>query len=175
MSPLFVRAVRLRSGAPRDENAPMPLSCPDCAAEMPETAAFCPSCGRPMQTVARAHGRVGALTENLAGALAYLTFIPAIFFLFRRPYNQNRFLRFHCFQCLLLCLAGISIAAALKLASLILILIPILGPLLVTLVSVVTLLALLVLWTVLVVKAFQGEMFQLPVLGDFADRYAEPL
>jgi len=27
---------------------PMPLSCPDCAFRMPETAAFCPGCGRSM-------------------------------------------------------------------------------------------------------------------------------
>jgi uncharacterized membrane protein len=33
-------------------------------------------------------------------------------------------------------------------------------------------LAFLVVWVVLVVKALQGEMFKLPVVGDFAERRA---
>jgi uncharacterized membrane protein len=48
--------------------------------------------------------------------------------------------------------------------------IPVLGPLLVLLVSMVVVLAAVVIWLVLVVKAFQGEMFKLPWLGDFAAR-----
>jgi uncharacterized membrane protein len=50
-----------------------------------------------------------------------------------------------------------------------------LGPLLVVLVSTVVALGIFVIWLVLVVKAFQGEMFQLPVLGEFAaQQVAEP-
>jgi len=60
----------------------------------------------------------------------------------------------------------------LKLAGLVLFIIPVLGPLLVLLVSTVVGLAAVVIWLVLVVKAFQGEMFQLPFLGDFAARQA---
>jgi uncharacterized membrane protein len=33
-------------------------------------------------------------------------------------------------------------------------------------------LAALVTWVVLVVKAFQGEMFKLPGLGDFSEQHA---
>jgi len=36
----------------------------------------------------------------------------------------------------------------------------------------VVVLAAIVIWLVLVVKAFQGEMFQLPMLGEFAAQYA---
>ena len=70
-------------------------ACPDCAAQMPETAAFCPSCGRSVQTEARAQGKVGALSEPIAGGLAYFTFVPAIVFLVVEPYKNNRFVRFH--------------------------------------------------------------------------------
>lgn len=147
-------------------------ACPHCAAQMPETAAFCPGCGRAMQTEARAHGKVGALPEAIAGALAYVTFIPAIVFLVLEPYKKNRFVRFHSVQCLLLWGAVILLAIVLKLAGLVLFIIPVLGPLLVLLVSTVVGLAAVVIWLVLVVKAFQGEMFQLPVLGDFAARQA---
>ncbi len=152
-------------------NVPL-TSCPHCGAQIPETAAFCPGCGRPMQTETRAQGTVGALRENIAGALAYLTFIPAIVFLVLEPYNKNRFVRFHSVQCLLLWGAAILLAIALKLASVVLFIIPVLGPLLVLLVSTVVGLAAVVIWLVLVVKAFQGEMFKLPMLGDLAGQYA---
>lgn len=149
------------------------LSCPDCAAQMPETAGFCPGCGRAMHARARAQGKVGTLSEPIAGALAYVTFIPAIVFLILDPYNRNRFVRFHSFQCLLLWGAGILLAILLKLAGLLLFFIPVLGPLLVVLVSTVVGLGAVVIWLVLVVKAFQGEMFQLPLLGVLAARQAD--
>ena len=148
----------------------MPISCPHCAAQMPETAAFCPGCGRAMQAAPQAQGKVGVFAENVAGALAYVTLVPAIVFLLRHPYNRNRFVRFHSLQSLLLWVAGLLIGAALKLAGLVLFLIPVLGPLLVLLSSVVALLAAVVIWLVLVVKALQGEMFKLPVLGEFAEQ-----
>jgi uncharacterized membrane protein len=142
---------------------------------MPQTAAFCPACGRAMQAETRAQGTVGVFPENIAGALAYFTFIPAIVFLVLVPYNKNRFLRFHSFQCLLLWGAAILIGIALKLASVVLFIVPVLGPLLVWVVAVVVVLAAIVIWLVLVVKAFQGEMFQLPMLGEFAAQYAGPI
>jgi len=121
----------------------------------------------PLATI-RARGRVGLLTENIAGAVAYLTFIPAVVFLVLEPYKTNRFVRFHSVQCLLLWGAGIVLAIALKLASVVLFIIPVLGPLLVVVVSTVVALGMFVIWLVLVVKAAQGEMFQLPLLGEFA-------
>src|SRR5579863_1913798 len=150
----------------------MALSCPHCSAQMPDAAAFCPGCGRPMQTATRAQGKVGMLPEAIAGALGYFTFIPATFFLAASPYNRNRFVRFHSLQCLFFTLACLLIGIGIKLASLILFLIPVLGPLLVSLTSIVAVLAAVVLWLVLVVKAFQGEMFMLPVLGELAERQA---
>jgi uncharacterized membrane protein len=62
---------------------------------------------------------------------------------------------------------------ALKLAGLLLFIIPVLGPLLVLVVSTVAGLAAVAIWLVLVVKAFQGVMFKLPLLGDFAAQHAE--
>jgi uncharacterized membrane protein len=147
-------------------------SCPHCAAQMPATAAFCPGCGLPLQTETRAQGKVGALPENIAGALAYLTFVPAIVFLLVEPYNKNRFVRFHSVQCLLLGGAAILLGIALKLASVVLLIIPVLGPLVVLVVSTVVALAVVVIWLVLVIKAFQGDMFKLPLLGDLAGQQA---
>ncbi len=128
-----------------------------------------------MHVEARAQGSVGVLPENVGGALAYFTFIPAIIFLVVEPYKKNRFLRFHSVQCLLLWAAAILIAIALKLASVVLFIVPVLGPLLVWVVAAVVVLAAIVIWLVLVLKAFQGEMFHLPMLGEFAAQYASSM
>lgn len=119
-----------------------------------------------------AEGKVGPLPVNLAGALAYFSFVPAIVFLFVDPYRKSRFVRFHSIQCLLLWGAVIVLAAVLRLAGLVVFFIPLLGPLVVAVVDVVVALAAVFLWLVLVVKAFQGEMFKLPILGDFAEQHS---
>ncbi len=38
------------------------------------------------------------LSDNAAGALAYVTIIPAIIFLIVEPYNKNSYIRFHAWQ-----------------------------------------------------------------------------
>ena len=73
--------------------------CPTCGTEIPD-GATCPRC-----PVAAAPGSATApsgagLSDNLAGALAYLTIIPAIVFLVIEPFNRRRFVRFHAFQCI---------------------------------------------------------------------------
>ncbi|MGA3318968.1 MAG: hypothetical protein ABSC64_21335 [Candidatus Korobacteraceae bacterium] len=104
------------------------------------------------------------MAENVAGMLAYFTIIPAIIFLLIEPYNRNRFVRFHSFQCLFTCAALIVFQIVL---SLFLYFIPVL-------VGVYGLLGLaeLALWILLVVKAYQHEMFKLPIVGDLAEKQA---
>jgi uncharacterized membrane protein len=163
----------------------MPFSCPDCAVQLPETAAFCPGCGRSMSgriapavstpEATGARGRVGFFPEPIAGALAYFTFIPAIVFLVLQPYSKNRFVRFHSIQCLLLWVATLATLAALKLMGVILFMIPRAGPLFTLLLYVVVGIGGFVIWLVLIVKALQGQMFKLPTLGDFAEQHAVSL
>jgi uncharacterized membrane protein len=136
---------------------------------MPDTAAFCPGCGRTMRTVERARGTVGVLPETLAGALAYFL-LPAIVFLLVEPYNKNRFVRFHSFQGFGVYLAGVVVVAILRIVGFALFFIPVLGHLLVWLTSMVVALAFFMILVVLVVKALQGEMFKLPLVGEFAER-----
>lgn len=116
--------------------------------------------------------KVGLLAENIAGALAYLTIIPAIVFLLREPYRRNRFVRFHSVQCLLLGATGALAALALKVGSMLLFIIPFVGPLFTVLVLVIVGLGAVAVWIVLVVKALQGEMFKLPALGEYAEQQA---
>ena len=139
---------------------------------MPDAAAFCPGCGQGMPPVERVQGKVGALSRTLAGALAYCTIVPAIIFLLIEPYNRDRFVRFHSFQCIGFWLAAVVIGAILRAAAFLLGFVPLLGYLAILLLSMVTSLGLLAIWVVLVVKALQGEMFKLPLVGDFAEQHA---
>ena len=122
----------------------------------------------------RSRGTVGILRENLAGALAYFL-VPAIVFLLVEPYNKNRFVRFHSFQCIGVWLAAVVAAAVLRILGVVLVVIPRLGPLLVWLLSMLVILAFIMTWIVLVVKALLGEMFKLPVVGEFAEKQAKQI
>jgi uncharacterized membrane protein len=126
-----------------------------------------------MPPVERVQGHVGALPRTIAGALAYFTIIPAIVFLLVEPCNRDRFLRFHSFQCIGFWLAALVIGAVVRAAAFLLFFVPLLGYLVVLLLSMVTSLGLFAIWVVLIVKALQGEMFKLPVVGDFAEQHAD--
>lgn len=166
--------LRDNSSSSMETVSSMTLSCPSCAARMPETAAFCPGCGAAMMEPVRAKGKIGAFPENVAAGLAYLPLIPAIIFLAVSPYNRNLLIRFHSVQSLVYCAAVMVAAAAIRIVGFFLGLIPIVGPLLLALVYVLGSLAAIMLWAVLFVKALQGERFKLPALGDFAETYARP-
>jgi uncharacterized membrane protein len=148
----------------------VPLSCPRCGIQMPDNTAFCPGCG--WNTAQPVLGTTGGIRDNIAGALAYFTFIPAIVFLVAAPFKKSRFIRFHSFQSIFLTLAAVGAGLVLKLLFLILSLIPWLGHLLLLLISVIVFLGCVILWLVLLVKALQGEMFRLPLIGDLAERQA---
>jgi uncharacterized membrane protein len=96
------------------------------------------------------------LSENTACALAYVTFIPALIFLLVPPYNQSAKIRFHAIQELGLSVVWMCLS--------IIFVVPILG----WLVGMLGFLCLLVLWVMCILKASQGGVFKLPVLGDFA-------
>ena len=75
--------------------------------------------------------------------------IPAIVFLLVDPYNRDRFVRFHSFQCIGFWLAAVVIGAGLRVAGLLLFFVPLLGYLMVLLLSMVVSLGFFVIWVVL--------------------------
>ena len=156
------------------ETAAVLKSCPDCAAQMPNSAAFCPGCGRSMLTQPVARQKLGVLSENLLGAMTYFTFLPALAFLLLDPYRKNSFLRYHSVQCLLFWLVSMAATVLVRLLVWLLMFIPIVGPLFEGLLVTIAALAALFTWIVLLVKAFQGERFRLPVIGDLAEHYSGP-
>jgi uncharacterized membrane protein len=99
------------------------------------------------------------------GALAYVTIIPAIIFLVIEPYSKNPFVRFHSFQCLFF--AGAVFA--LNIANMILSMIPFIG--LLTIASgMLIFFGAVAVWALLVFRAYQGEKFKLPMIGDLAEK-----
>ena len=97
------------------------------------------------------------LDANVAAALSYLVgFVTGIIFLLVE--KENRFVRFHAMQSTLLFAGIVAIDILLQI-------VPILGAL-VVLIVVIPLSA--VLWLLLMFKAFQGEEFKLPLVGQMA-------
>jgi uncharacterized membrane protein len=139
---------------------------------MPDAAAFCPRCGRRMIAAPGAARGTGFLPENFAGALAYITCIPAIVFLARKPFDQNHFVRFHSWQSIFMTVAAVVFGLALRIIFALLGFIPHLGYLLGWLAVLVTMLGWAILWAVALIKALQGEFFRVPVIGDIAEKQA---
>jgi uncharacterized membrane protein len=147
-------------------------SCPECTAQMPDSAAFCPGCGRSVQTESEVGQRSTVTRDTFLGACAYFTFLPALAFLLLDRYRGNWFVRFHSVQCLLLWLVSVAAAILVRVLTLLLLFIPMIGPLLAVLFVTIAALAALFLWIVVVVKALQGERFALPLIGGMAQKYS---
>ena len=101
------------------------------------------------------------LSDNAAGALAYVTIIPAILFLIIEPYNRNSYVRFHSWQCIFLSIAAFAV-------HMVLTVVPVIGWILVPFVS----LAFLVVWIIVLLKALKGDRYELPIIGKFAAQQA---
>jgi uncharacterized membrane protein len=98
------------------------------------------------------------LDENVAGLLCYaLWWVSGLIFVLIEP--ENKFVRFHAIQ-------SIAVFGVLNIAGFILGWIPVAGGFFAWILGVIG----FVLWIVLMVKAYQGTKFKLPVAGDFAEK-----
>lgn len=137
-----------------------------CAACASRASAGPAATGAPAATAASAQ----AMTDNVAGMLAYITIFPAIIFLVVAPYNRNRFVRFHSWQNIFFSIAWCILWMALS----IFVHIPVFGWLSI-LISPLILLGGFIIWVVLLIKANQGQMFKLPMIGDMAEKQANAM
>lgn len=109
------------------------------------------------------------LSQNAAGAISYITFVPAIVFLVLPPYNASPYVRFHAWQSILLNAAAVVIGFFLSFA---LVFFMVFGAYRLIAFTRLIWLAWFVLWLVCVVKALNGQRFKIPLLGDLAEKQA---
>jgi uncharacterized membrane protein len=161
--------------------------CTKCGADVAGVR-FCPKCGAPVGEAAAAGAAPnpgsyspppgaapsgaysgapseGGLSDNVAGALAYFTIIPAILFLVIDPFKTRRFVRFHSFQCLFFSAAAFVLWFALTVFGAVM---GFFGGFMILAVHLLVNIGVFVVWLIVVIKAYQGQEFRLPVIGDLA-------
>ena len=102
--------------------------------------------------------------DRALAALAYFTVIPAAVLLLLPGFRNHRFLRFHAWQSVLIW------ALFLVLTIIALVLSNVAAAVVFLLFGILAALAILFLWVVLSIKAWQGERFELPWFGELAGR-----
>jgi len=170
--------------------------CKNCGT--PTEGAFCPKCGTPAAAPAAGGSpppapadqpyvqnpapvaaaapapAAAAASENLIGALAYfLGFITGILFLVLAPYNQSKFVRFHAFQSIFYSVGLVLLLIALGIVSTILgMILPFAFGLLFGLLHLVIWIGSLIVWVMLMVRAYQNQRWSLPIIGALAAKQA---
>jgi uncharacterized membrane protein len=177
------------------------MQCPVCNNEVSPQQSFCNHCGAPLaaatapppesapppppvytQPPAYAPPPPGmvpppvaassGLSDSAAGAIAYITIIPAIIFLILEPYNRNPFVRFHSIQCLGLAVVSFALQISVSILGMIVHVIPIMGAVVTGLLHLAVFVCIFIAWLMCIIKASQGQWFKLPVIGDFAEKQA---
>ena len=98
------------------------------------------------------------MNQNVAGLLCYLAgwITGLIFFLIEK---ENRFVRFHAMQ-------SIITFGSLSVLFIVIGFMPFVNLILVPILAILQ----VILWIILMVKAYQGELFKLPMIGDIAEK-----
>jgi len=139
--------------------------CNMCGTQIADGTTTCAACrGKDAVSVTSGAG----MADNVAGMLAYVTFIPAVIFLVLEPYNKSRFVRFHAFQCIFLTVAAVAAHIVLGILTVVPFLVLLTFPL-----HALVSLAWLVASILLALKANQGQKYKLPVIGDLAEKQAD--
>jgi uncharacterized membrane protein len=110
------------------------------------------------------------LDENVEGALCYvLGFVTGIVFLLME--KDNKFVKFHAIQSIVISL--ILIIVNMLITTLLYSMFSYATMWLAASISSLISLVGLAILLVLIIKAFQGEMFKLPVIGDIAEKHSQ--
>ncbi len=107
------------------------------------------------------------ISDNGAGALAYITIIPAIIFLAMPPYNKSPYVRFHAWQSIFLTVAWIALFIVLAIVGRL----PFIGWFVWPFMLLIDL-GMFILWLVVVLKALNGSKFSIPIIGSLAEQQA---
>jgi len=153
-----------KCGATVSVETPKPTGvCAKCGTKNAEGTKYCQNCGSMLDT-SKVAGSTTSLEPNVAGLLCYvLGWITGLVFILIE--KENKFVRFHAMQSIVtfgaFCVLWIPFSILSQL--------DILRALFGILYTITGILA-FVLWIVLMVKAYQGERFKLPIAGDIADK-----
>jgi uncharacterized membrane protein len=121
------------------------------------------------------------LDENVASLIAYIAgwVSGLIFFLIEK---SSRLVRFHAMQAILLNVVVVVVWIVIMIIVSILVLI--LGQVSSALAGIVSLLSVLlylaagvgtlILWVMCLIKAYQGQMYKLPIIGEYAEKFSAP-
>jgi uncharacterized membrane protein len=115
-----------------------------------------------------ANGAIGK--ERLFAALSYLTFIPAVIFLSLNRFKHEPLVRFHSLQSIFFSLGLVAAGVMLRVVFWLCAFVPRYGYLFGSLAALLVGLGSVILWLVMIVKALQGELFKVPVIGHFAEK-----
>jgi uncharacterized membrane protein len=107
------------------------------------------------------------LSDNAASGLAYITIIPPIIFLIVEPFNRIPIVRFHSWQSIFLTIAWIVA----DVVAIILHRIPFIGWTMWFITPLIGV-AFFILWLIVLINAFNGKRFKLPIVGDLAEKQA---
>ena len=113
------------------------------------------------------------LDANIAGALSYFFGLlsGAVFFAIE---SESRFVKFHAMQSMLASVAAIVLWIVYMVLATILLHVPVLGWLVMLLLWTGLALGMLGLWLFCMFKAFQGDRFKLPIIGEVAEKQVWP-
>ncbi|HEX6716662.1 MAG TPA: DUF4870 domain-containing protein [Pyrinomonadaceae bacterium] len=132
----------------------------------------------PVQTAPATAKSSTGLDENVAALLSYITWVPGlIFFLIEK---DSRLVRFHAMQSLLLNGGAIVVGIVLWILSFVLLIITAqISGLLSTLLSIISglvafvfFIGILIAVILCLIKAYQGQYFKLPIVGNFAEKFS---
>jgi uncharacterized membrane protein len=111
------------------------------------------------------------MSSNVAGALCYLcTWLTGLIFLLIEPYKNDKTVRFHAFQAIFFAVGLIALYIAMFILAAILTVIH-LGILLIP-VWLVLGLGIFATWIFLMFKAYNNQIFKLPIIGELAAKQA---
>ncbi len=147
--------------------------CPKCGASQGDPAGATPGVQQPayappppVQPVA------GGMDDNMAGALCYLLgFITGVLFLVLEPYNKRPFVRFHAFQSVIFSVGWIILSIALSIVMGIMSAVMHMWLVFLPLRMLIGLLG-FILWLFCMYKAYNRELYQLPIVGPIAAKQA---
>lgn len=137
-----------------EDSAEYTLKCPHCGAKLTAAAALCPDCHWPLTPL--------SLEERGAAAIAYLPLLPAAVILLLPAFRKSRFVRFQAWQSLSLWIVFFVLSGAALFFS------NVAAAFAFLLFGILISLAMLFLWIVLSIKAWQGVRLELPLFGKLA-------